>query len=47
MHDPANGLLRIPLPRRWVNKGMKKGRKQCPGPLCLQALTAIGPGLTC
>jgi hypothetical protein len=21
MHDPANGLRRIPLPQRWMNKG--------------------------
>ena len=26
MQDPASELLRIPLPRTWVNKGMKKGR---------------------
>jgi hypothetical protein len=26
MHDPANVLRRIPLPRTPVNKGKKKGR---------------------
>jgi hypothetical protein len=26
MQDPANELLRISLPRTWVNKGKKKGR---------------------
>ncbi len=26
MQDPAYELPRIPLPRRWVNKGKKKGR---------------------
>ena len=35
MHDPASELLRIYLPRTWVNKGKKKGRGcHCPGPLC-------------
>jgi hypothetical protein len=26
MQDPANGFLRILLPRTWVNNGKKKGR---------------------
>ena len=26
MHDPANGLRRIHIPRTPVNKGMDKGR---------------------
>jgi len=29
MHDPASEVLRIYLPRRWVNKGRKKGRRPC------------------
>jgi hypothetical protein len=28
MHDPANGLRRIPLPRTPVNKGKKKRKGQ-------------------
>ena len=37
MHDPANGLRRIPLPRPWVNKGKKKAEAaRSPDPLVLR-----------
>jgi len=45
MHDPANELRRIDLPRRWVNKGTRKGRG-CSGTPALFGPTLTDVGLT-
>jgi hypothetical protein len=48
MQDSASGLPRRPLPRRWVNKGKKKGpRLQHPDPCAANCpnLTVLLPRL--
>jgi hypothetical protein len=40
MQDRASELRRIPLPRRWVNKGTKKGRGVA-APALLRAFSAL------
>jgi hypothetical protein len=43
MQDPANELLRIPLPRTPVNKGRKKGRSCDYAPIPPRNATSLVP----
>jgi hypothetical protein len=41
MQDAGYGLPRIPLPRRWVNKGKRKGQGVMPRPSQLWLSNAV------
>jgi hypothetical protein len=47
MQDPESELLRIHIPRRWVNKGKEKDRSVDPGSARKESRSVKAPALNC